>query len=104
MSNSYQGLSFSSVHLAGAVAEAVLHDLRVNHLAIRGFPQIDVETNGPISTFYVMLSWNSTVVKFEISRAEAKSATDDFKKKKQFSPELFKHVQKALAHLESIAD
>jgi hypothetical protein len=38
----YSDLGFSDCQVAGAVAEAALHELHVNHFGFPGFPQIDI--------------------------------------------------------------
>lgn len=50
-------LGLSSAQVAGAVAEAAVHDLRVNNFTFSGFPQIDV-SGDPGGSFTVVLRWN----------------------------------------------
>ena len=53
----YSDLGFSDSQVAGAVAEAALHDLRVNLITFPGFPQIEV-SGDPSGFFTVVLRWN----------------------------------------------
>lgn len=94
---------FSSCEVAGAVAEAAIHDLRVNLFSFSGFPQIHI--SDPIDeVFNITLSWNSSSeskVSFGLTRAEAKTAAQKFKTGNGFDPAIFDRVQSALAALES---
>ena len=94
---------FSSCEVAGAVAEAAIHDLRANLFSFSGFPQIEVLD--PIdNVFTIKLTWNSSSesqVFFELTRAEAKTAVKKFKIGKGFDETIFDRVQSALAKLES---
>jgi hypothetical protein len=79
--------------VAGTVAEAALHDLRVNNFGFPGFPQIDV-SNGPGSSFTITMRWNKAVsAQFQLSEAEAKSAVDKFTSGAGYDPVIFKKVQ-----------
>ncbi len=96
-------LGFSSVQVAGAVAEAAMHDLRVNLFKFPGFPQIDV-SDDPDGSFTIVLSWKKTSsVQFQLSKAEAKSAVKKFTSETGYDPVIFKKVQGALAELEGKA-
>lgn len=96
----YPNLGFSSCELAGAVAEAAVHDLRMNLFSFSGFPQIDVSWDAE-GVFSVALSWNGEAnVQFQLSKAEAKAAVKKFKDKSGFDRAIFDRVQEALAQLE----
>ena len=96
----YPDLGFSDCEVAGAVAEAALHDLRVNNFGFPGFPQIDV-SGAPDGSFTVVLRWNkASSVKFQLSEAEAKSAVQMFRSRTGYDPAIFKKVQEALTDLE----
>ncbi|WP_155985234.1 MULTISPECIES: hypothetical protein [unclassified Thioalkalivibrio] len=100
---SFPNLGFSSCELAGAVAEAAIHDLRVNRFSFSGFPQIDVSWNEE-DMFSVVLSWKGEAnVQFQLSKAEAKAAVKKFKDQSGFDRAIFDRVQKALAQLEGRA-
>jgi hypothetical protein len=99
----YIDLGFSSGQVAGAVAEAALHDLSVNNLGFSGFPQIDV-SGDPSGTFTVVLRWNkASSTQFQLSEAEAKAAVKRFKAGTGHDPAIFKKVQGALIELEGKA-
>lgn len=102
----YSQYNFSSADLAGAIAEAAMHDLRVNGFGFEGFPQIFVQANSDWSGFQVTLSFNAQVTSemyFEISLSEAKSAVGKFKSKSGYDHAIFDRVQIALAALEEKA-
>ncbi|MBU1169477.1 MAG: hypothetical protein KKD44_07925 [Proteobacteria bacterium] len=92
----------SPCDIAGAVAEAAVHDLRVNLFSFSGFPQIHV--SDPIGeVFNVTLSWNSSSeskVSFELSVSEAITAAKKFKGGNGFDRAIFDRVQSSLAELE----
>ena len=93
---------FTSATLAGAVAEAAAHDLRVNNFTFPGFPQITV--SDPIDdVFNIALSWNASSessVSFELTYTEAKIAAKIFKADEGLDRAIFKRVQSALSDLE----
>lgn len=99
----YPNLGFSNCELAGAVAEAAVHDLRDNLFSFSGFPQIKVSRDEE-DVFSVVLSWNGDAnVKFLLSKTEAKAAAKKFKDKSGFDCVIFDRVQEALAQLEGRA-
>jgi hypothetical protein len=99
----YNDLGFSDSQVAGAVAEAALHDLRVNNFTFSGFPQIDV-SGDPGGSFTVMLRWNkASSTQFQLSEAEAKAAVKKFTSGAGYDPAIFNRVQDAVAELEGKA-
>ena len=99
----YIDLGFSDSQVAGAVAEAALHDLRVNNFTFSGFPQIDV-SGDPGGSFTVMLRWNkASSTQFQLSEAEAKAAVKKFTSGAGYDPAIFNRVQDAVAELEGKA-
>ena len=99
----YSDLGFSDSQVAGAVAEAALHDLRVNLFTFSGFPQIKV-SGDPGGFFTVVLSWNkASSVWLQLSQAEAISAVKNFRSGTGHDPAIFDKVQRAVAELEGKA-
>lgn len=99
----YSELGFSDCQVAGAVAEAALHDLRVNRFTFPGFPQINVsdDLDGCCT---VVLRWNkASSVQFQLSKEEVKSAVQKFMSGTGYDPAIFDKVQRALADLEGKA-
>jgi hypothetical protein len=96
----YTKQRISSCQIAGAVAEAALHDLRVNLFTFSGFPQILV-SNLVDSVFTISLSWNDNSETFELTMAEAIAAVKKFKSKAGHDESIFERVQKSLASLEA---
>jgi hypothetical protein len=95
----YGDLGFSDCQVAGAVAEATLHDLRAN-VGFPGFPQIDV-SDDPDGSFTVVLRWNkisSTPV--HLSKAEARAAVKKFRCRAKHDQAFLDKVQKAVFDLE----
>lgn len=97
---------FSSCTLAGSVAEAALHDLRVNRFTFDGFPEIHV--GEPIDDiFTITLSWRESKdsnASFQLTMAEAKKAAKKFQSGKGHDEEIFPRVQAALVELERAKD
>jgi hypothetical protein len=99
----YPDLGFSDCQVAGAVAEAAMHDLRVNLSRFPGFPQIDV-SDDPSGSFTVVLRWKGAAsVQFQLSKAEAKVAVKKFTSGTGYDRAIFDKVQEALANLETKA-
>ena len=99
----YPDLELSSSQVAGAVAEAALHDLRVNLFSFPGFPQIDI-SGDPGESFTVVLRWNkASSTQFQISEAEARAAVEKFTSGAGYDPTIYNRVQEALADLETKA-
>lgn len=101
----YASLGFSSSEIAGAVAEAAIHDLRVNLFSFNGFPQILISPKGNDS-FNVTLSWSdptNSFVEFDLSVAEARAAVEKFRAGSGYDSAIFDRVQISLASLEGKA-
>lgn len=89
----------SSCQIAGAVAEAAIHDLKVNRFSFSGFPEISVPD--PIdNVFTITLNWQPHYANITLTRSEAVAAAKWFIAKKGFDPIIFDRVQKALVSLE----
>lgn len=104
MSTFYQKQGVSSCEIAGAVALAALHDLRVNLFTFSGFPQISVSDLSN-NQFTITLSWENreskiSSVAFEIDEKAAFSAAKRFKKEHTHDASIFEPIQNALAKLE----
>jgi hypothetical protein len=96
----YPDFEFSSCQVAGALADAAIHDLRINHFSFPGFPQIEV-TGAPDGSFTVVLIWKQTAsAQFKLSQTEVKSAVEKFMAGTGHEPAIFNKVQKALLDLE----
>jgi hypothetical protein len=85
--------------VAGAVAEAAIHDLRVNLFAYSGFPQIDVAC-GSDDEFHITLSWETYQSSFVLTDDDAKVATKTFRSAAGYERSIFDKVQSALADLD----
>ena len=97
---------FSSADVAGAVAEAAIHDLRVNGFSFNGFPQILISTDAERLVFKVTLSWTEhgdCTSAFELSLSEAKAVIKRFKSKQGYDPHILDRIQTCLASLEGKA-
>ncbi|MES0881695.1 hypothetical protein [Roseibium sp. SCP14] len=89
--------------IGGAVAEAILHDLRVNHLPFNGFPEILVEKKvGDNRDFVVKLRADDFLVEFVLSLAEARQAAELMKERETYDPAIFDRIQEAVAKLEGL--
>jgi hypothetical protein len=99
----YTDLGFTDCEVAGAVAAAAIHDLRINHFSFPGFPQIEV-TGAPDGSFTIVLCWKLTALaQFQLSQAEAKVAAKKFRSRAGYDSTIFDKVQKALLDLEGKA-
>jgi len=104
MSTIYSKEGVSSCEIAGAVALAALHDLRVNLFTFAGFPQVSV-SEAQNSKFTITFLWNSKTdktssVTFELDEKVAFAAAKRFKKEHTHDVNIFEPVQNALAKLE----
>jgi hypothetical protein len=99
----YSDLGFSGFQMAGAVAEAALHDPHLNNFGFPGFPQIEA-SGEPSGSFTIVLRWNKTsLLQFQLSQAEAKAAVEKFRSQTGYDPAIFNKVQRAVAELEGKA-
>lgn len=78
-------------YLVGAIAEAVIVDLRENLFSYAGFPQISIASHGE-GTYHIGLIWNTSQVDFELTDAEAEDAALRFKSGKMHARLLFERV------------
>ena len=104
MSTYYPKQGVSSCEIAGAVALAVLHDLRVHLFTFAGFPQVAV-SEAQNAKFTITLSFNNKAgkassVTFELDEKVAFAAAKRFKKELTHDVSIFEPVQNALAKLE----
>lgn len=104
MSTFYPKQGVSSCEIAGAVALAALHDLRVNLFTFAGFPQISV-SEAPNAMFTITLSWSSKTgkkssVTFDLAEKVAFAAANRFKKEHTYDSNIFESIQNALVELE----
>ena len=107
MSTYYQDQKVSTSGIAGAIALAALHDIRVNSLGIEGIPQIAIE-EADDDCFTVTLSWtdqNGQVVpvRFLLEQDKAFEAARKFKASESHDHSIFESVQGALSELEGKA-
>ena len=91
--------NITSCGIGGAIAEAVLHDIRVNSLGLEGFPQVTVLRPDKHS-FEIKLRFDGHSQSFTLSNDEANSAVKKMKAKKGYDPDIFDRIQEALAALE----
>lgn len=104
MSTVYPKKNVSTCEIAGAVALAALHDLRVNLFTFSGFPQISV-SESLNKQFTITLSWTNNAgktssVAFELEEKAAFEAAKRFKKEHTHDVNIFEPIQNALAKLE----
>ena len=93
-------IGISSGDIGAAIAEAVIHDVRVNGLGIQGFPQITVEHPSK-DTFAISLGFGTHTSDFSITAAEAKRAVNTMKAKKGHDDGIFRRVQNAAVEIEA---
>jgi hypothetical protein len=91
--------NITSSEIGGAIAEAILHDIRVNNLGIEGFPLIHVVRQGS-SNFSITLKFSDKLQEFSISNAEAVRAVALMKSMNGHCSVIFERVTTALANLE----
>lgn len=95
----YSTLNMTSAEIAGAVAEAALHDLRVNNFSFGGFPQIHVKAD-KFHNFSITLAWAEFTASFTLTKEETKAAVKKFRSEEGFDRAIFDRVQIALATVE----
>lgn len=98
----FQTLKITSSGIGGAVAEAVLHDFRVNSLGLQGFPQVTV-LRPDKDNFEIILQFDELRQSFTLSNNEAKNAVKKMKANQGYDSDIFDRIQKALARLEGAA-
>jgi len=99
----YAKQGVSSCEIAGAVAAAALHDLRVNLFMLDGFPQISVFASSD-TEYTIRLIWNGengATVEFLLSQNDAVTAVKKFRKELIHDTAIFERVQKAISELEA---
>ena len=97
----YLSYNFTSSDVAAAVAECILHEIRINKLGLNGFPQIIVKSL-PDKTFLIKMSHEQLSQDFVISLNEAKRSVKLFKDK-LYNTEIFDRVQDNLSKLEGVS-
>jgi hypothetical protein len=93
-------IGISSGDIGAAIAEAVIHDVRVNGLGIQGFPQITV-AHPSKDTFGISLKFDAYTCDFTMTAAEAKRAVKTMKAKKGHDDGIFRRVQNAAVEIEA---
>jgi hypothetical protein len=93
-------IGVSSGDIGAAIAEAIIHDIRVNGLGIQGFPQIIV-AHPDNDTFAVRLGFDAYASSFTITAAEAKRAVATMKAGRGHDVGIFLRVQDAAVELEA---
>jgi hypothetical protein len=93
-------IGVSSGDIGATIAEAVVHDVRVNGLGIQGFPQITVE-HPSNDTFAISLKFDIHTSDCSITAAEAKRAVNTMKAKKGHHGGIFRRVQNAAVEIEA---
>lgn len=89
----------TSSEIGGAVAEAILYDIRMNSLGLNGFPEVSISRQNE-EGFKVYLQFGGHSQNFEMSNFEAKNAVQRMKSQKGYDPNIFDRIQEALAKLE----
>ncbi len=100
----YQKAKISTCHIAGAVAQVVLEDIRINDSNLHSVPEVHIEIMDD-STFAVSLSVHTrtggiAVETFSLTRDEAFKAAQQFKKNADDQNSLMERVQEAVSQLE----
>lgn len=95
----YMKEEISSCEIAGAVADAAIHDLRINLFVFSGFPQISVSVLVD-DNFTVSLAWGVHEEKFTLSVKEARVAVKKFRSRSGHHGDIFERIQAALVSLE----
>jgi hypothetical protein len=91
--------NITSGEIGGAIAEAIIHDIRVNGLRIEGFPMVHVVRHGS-NNFSITLKFSDKLQEFSISNAEAERAVALMKSMNGHCSLIFERVQQAMANLE----
>lgn len=93
-------IGVSSGDIGAAIAEVIIHDVRVNGLGIQGFPQITIAHPNK-DTFAVRLGFDAHTSEFTITAKEAKRAVATMKAKRGHDDGIFRRVQDAAVELEA---
>lgn len=100
--NFYPCLGISLADVGGAVAEAILEDIRKNGLGLDGFPAVHVTMPDP-ERFHVALRFEGLETSCLLTTKEAKAAVKSMNSKAGYDPAIFRRVQDAVAELEGKA-
>jgi hypothetical protein len=93
-------IGVSSGDIGAAIAEAVIHDIRVNGLGIQGFPQITVKHPAK-DVFAIRLTFDTYSSELTITADEAKRAVAAMKAGRGHDDGIFRRVQDAAVELEA---
>jgi hypothetical protein len=93
-------IGVSSGDIGAAIAEAIIHDIRVNGLGIQGFPQITV-SHPSKDAFSIRLTFDSYTSDLTITANEAKRAVATMKAGRGQDDCIFRRVQDAAVELEA---
>lgn len=93
-------IGISSGDIGAAIAEAIIHDIRVNGLGIQGFPQITV-SHPSKDAFSIRLTFDSYTSDLTITADEAKRAVATMKARRGHDDGIFRRVQDAAVELEA---
>ncbi|MEI5550458.1 hypothetical protein V7S57_16790 [Caulobacter sp. CCNWLY153] len=91
-------IGISSGDIGGAVALALIEDVRGNGLGLQGFPQIVV---GQVAKdFHITMKFDEAATQFVITADEAQRAVKAMKAGSGYSQEILERVLDAAANLE----
>lgn len=93
-------IGVSSGDIGAAIAEAIIHDIRVNGLGIQGFPQITV-THPTKDVFAIRLTFDAYSSELTITADEANRAVAAMKAGRGHDDGIFRRVQDAAVELEA---
>ena len=95
----FQKDNFTTNEVTGAIASAMLNDLRVNNFAFQGFPSIIAKDVG--ETFDVFLTLgDKTIGPMSVPFEAAKAFARAFQNKQRIEGDWFKRIQGLLVDLE----
>ncbi len=93
-------IGVSSGDIGAAIAEAIIHDIRVNGLGIQGFPQITID-HPDRDTFSATLKFDAYTSNLTITAKDAKRAVATMKAGRGHDAEIFRRVQQAAIEIEA---